>query len=378
MIYVSNPVGQTWAFGIIFVTALILSTKIIKKHKVFPNSVTQELKGFAILAIIFAHIGYILSTNQRFLWPFSIMAGIGVNLYLFLSGYGLSMSSLKKPLTPLRFYKKRLLSLYLPFWVTLFIFIVLDLILLSRTYSFSDITKAFLGIFQTADINYTLNSPLWFFTLIIAYYLVFPLIFMKKRLWLSSIVLIVLGYWLVHSDLSWMNDINRLYKVHYLAFPLGMLLAWLVSSKNIVSNKFNLFISGLRGYFSERTKSNLLLCVSLLIILVFLIAYGAYHSFAGTGTYKEQLVSLLVMFGIIILFVLKKIQIGMLYIFGLYSYEVYLLHWPIMSRYDFLYPILPPWLATIAYLALFLGLGWGLNRMTIFILSKARVKSIET
>jgi len=43
---------------------------------------------------------------------------------------------------------------------------------------------------------------------------------------------------------------------------------------------------------------------------------------------------------------------------GTYSYEMYLLHWPLLSRYDFLYRTLPASLATFAYLALFIGLGW--------------------
>jgi peptidoglycan/LPS O-acetylase OafA/YrhL len=375
MLYVNNPIQQTWFFGLIFIAALLLSIKFVKKNKIFPHSVTQELKGFAILAIIFAHIGYILSSDQRFLWPFSIMAGVGVNLYLFLSGYGLSMSNLKKPLSPIKFYKKRLISLYMPFWIILILFIILDFVLLGLTYSLSDMLKAGLGVFQTADINWALNSPLWFFTLIIAYYLIFPLIFMKKKLWLSAIILMILGCWLVYSNLAWMSDINRLYKVHYLAFPLGMLLAWLVSGKNFVSKKFNLIFIKLKLFFAQKSAIGLLLYGLFILALIILVGYGGYHSFAGSGTYKEQLVSLLVMFGILLLFVFKKIQLGLLYIFGLYSYEIYLLHWPIISRYDFLYPYMPAWLATVIYLAIFLILGYLLSFVTDQILIKSKIKS---
>jgi len=48
---------------------------------------------------------------------------------------------------------------------------------------------------------------------------------------------------------------------------------------------------------------------------------------------------------------------------GVYSYETYLLHWPLMSRYDVFYHTLPAWIATIAWLAAFIGLGWMLRKV---------------
>ena len=56
----------------------------------------------------------------------------------------------------------------------------------------------------------------------------------------------------------------------------------------------------------------------------------------------------------------------MLELWGIYSYEIYLLHWPLMYRFDFVYKILPPALATCLYLFIFIGLGMVLQRASLW------------
>ena len=92
-IEVTSPVTQTQIFALIFCLALFLSARRKKEILSFSKETTQDLKGFAILAVILSHIGYFLSTDDKFLFPFSILAGVGVNLFLFLSGFGLTVSS---------------------------------------------------------------------------------------------------------------------------------------------------------------------------------------------------------------------------------------------------------------------------------------------
>lgn len=108
LISITNPIQQTWIFSIIFFAALLIFIKPRKITEWFPASLTTELKGMAILMIVLSHIGYFLATDTRFLWPLSIMAGVGVNLFLFLSGFGLTASQIKNNLKPWQFYKKRL------------------------------------------------------------------------------------------------------------------------------------------------------------------------------------------------------------------------------------------------------------------------------
>ncbi|MFW0696992.1 acyltransferase, partial [Aliarcobacter butzleri] len=56
----------------------------------------------------------------------------------------------------------------------------------------------------------------------------------------------------------------------------------------------------------------------------------------------------------IVIFVLKKVDNKFLAIYEVYSYEVYLIHWPLIGRYDFFFVYLPSWAAVICWLVAFI------------------------
>src|SRR3989339_1241391 len=113
-ILVNSPVISTYVFIIIFLVVVLATIRRKGTQEFFSATVSQELKGLAILMILFGHIGYFLAEDHRFLFPLSISAGVGVNLFLFLSGYGLASSALSKSLSIFQFYKKRLAKLFIP------------------------------------------------------------------------------------------------------------------------------------------------------------------------------------------------------------------------------------------------------------------------
>jgi peptidoglycan/LPS O-acetylase OafA/YrhL len=362
-ISLNNPIGQTWIFTIILLVGLFIFVKPREIKEWFPAEVTTELKGLAILMIVLSHIGYFLVTDHRFLWPLSIMAGVGVNLFLFLSGFGLSVSQLRKKLSVGQFYKKRLLKLFQPFWLVLAIFLIIDLVFLKITYSWGFIGKAVIGIFTHADLYQDLNSPLWYLTFILGYYLLFPLVFSRKYPWLTAIILYLVGYLVIYFQPTRLDYVLHLYKVHIFAFPLGVLAAGLLGR--------------LKGpEILEKFGRGMRILVYYLIPLVFLgiFVYANINSGIGEPTggnklqsillNKEQLMSTLAVLAICLVFALKKIEFRLFYWFGLYSYEIYLLHWPIMYRYDIFYSWLPAWLATILYLGLFIGLSCLVKKIT--------------
>ena len=102
--------------------------------------------------------------------------------------------------------------------------------------------------------------------------------------------------------------------------------------------------------------------LSLALIGVFM--YTAVNSNVGTTPDLEQVTSIVTMAAVTILFLMKKFEIKLLYIIGVYSFEIYLLHWPILYHYDFVFKFLPAWLAMAAYLAIFIGLGWCLQKLS--------------
>lgn len=354
LVSINNPILQTWIFSAIFFVVLLLATRRRKITEWFPTSLTAELKGLAILMIVISHIGYFLVTDHRFLWPLSIAAGVGVNLFLFLSGFGLAASQMQKNLTPGQFYKKRLLKIFTPFWLMLVVFVALDFFILKINYSWEFLGKAAVGIFTRADLYHDLNSPLWYLTFIIGYYLLFPLVFFKKCPWLSAIILYAAGYLLVFWSPAFLNNVLHLYKVHLIAFPLGVLVAWAITKLKNPEILERLS----RGW---RAIGYYLVLVGLLALFIYTNTHSGINS-ADASARKEELMSILGILAIVLVFIMKKREFRMLSLFGIYSYEIYLWHWPIMYRYDIFYSWLPAWLSTILYLGLFLGVGWAANR----------------
>ncbi|MFY9082632.1 acyltransferase, partial [Aliarcobacter butzleri] len=70
-----------------------------------------------------------------------------------------------------------------------------------------------------------------------------------------------------------------------------------------------------------------------------------------------------IMMAFIVIFVLKKVDNKFLAIYGVYSYEVYLIHWPLIGRYDFFFDYLPSWAAVICWLVAFILVSMLLNKI---------------
>lgn len=376
MISIIDPVLSTIVFTALLVCGLLITVRKKTSTRLFPVELTEELKGFAILIIIFSHIGYILSSDHSFLWPLSTMAGVGVNLFLFLSGYGLSLSALKKA-PKLKTYARRILQLFIPLWVVISLYFVLDYFVLHISYTAGYVAHSLAGIFLRADALQDVNSVLWFLSLILFYYLLFPLAFMKKRLWASALIVFVVASAIVWLHLDSLRDVMRFYQVHTAAFPLGILAAWLTTTRATET------VAQWRASYTKFRLSNqrgklwdALLYGVTSLILIGAISYVAINSSVDSTIPKEQTISLLTMFLVIALFIHKRIRFGLLAIFGYVSFEIYLLHWPLISRYDFLYSHVPAWLATALYLVIFVALGWLLKLITNWFLSRGSSKNL--
>ena len=106
-ISVADPFLQTIIFAVPLFLAIFLTVRKDKNPNELSIDHTNELKGIAIMMVIFSHIGYFLDSKDAFLYPLSVAGGVGVNIFLFLSGYGLTISSLKSSLSVFGFYYKR-------------------------------------------------------------------------------------------------------------------------------------------------------------------------------------------------------------------------------------------------------------------------------
>lgn len=374
LILINSAVFSTVIFSIVFFLAIFASSRFKKTKEILPNSLSAELKGLAIFFIIFSHIGYFLVADHRFLFPLSIMAGVGVDLFLFLSGFGITASAIKNNFSPASFYKKRLLKLFTPFWIILISFLALDFLVLGITYSWQFTLKAIFGFFPTADLYNDLNSPFWYFTLILFYYLVFPWVFSKKYVWVSAIVIYDITWLILQQNFEIISKVSFFYNLHIMAFPLGMLFFWLSSKFDFVALKDKV-ISNLKiNKYVNKYAVSVVQCLLSTFLAVF-IYYLAYEFGYIPNLAKAQLFSVFTMFLVVLFFIIKKFEFRLLGLFGLYSYEIYLFHWPILYRYDFLYKYTPAYIATILYLILFLILAWLLQKLSTFILKVVQLRS---
>ena len=350
----------------VLIAVLLLTFKRSKHTDLFPISVTQELKGLGILTVVFAHFAYMLVTNADFLFPLSIIAGVGVDLFLFMSGYGLTVGMLKKPLPILEFYKRRVIKIFIPFWVAIILIFAANAIFLDIHYSVPYMIQSLLGWFPTAEGFDDVNSPFWYITWMMMFYVLFPLVFSTKRPWLSAIILAVIATLIgVYNPLN-MGD-NWLHRLHTVAFSLGIVFAWVLFE---TKDKENKFVAHLKEF---RNKAKIMPYV-IIALMLGVVVYMSLHTTAnhwptltailGKGYFVDQLTSIILMFAFIVIFSLKKFDNKFLSIYGLYSFEVYLIHWPLIGRYDIFFDYLPSWAAVIAWLVTFIVVSWLLQKIT--------------
>ena len=348
------------------IIVLLITLRKSQHNDVFPISVTQELKGLGILTVVFAHFAYMLVTNADFLFPLSIIAGVGVDLFLFMSGYGLSVGMLKKPMPALEFYKRRLIKIFIPFWVALIILFAADAMFLNVFYTPSYMIQSFLGWFPTAIGDADVNSPFWYITWMIMFYALYPLVFSVKRPWLTALILAVIATLIgVYNPLD-MGD-NWLHRLHTLAFPLGIIAAWLLMKTKEKENKLVKYLEDFRN------KSTGMGRYAIIIVMFVIVVYMSLHTTAnhwptltallGKGYFVDQFTSLVIMFAFIVIFSLKKLDNKFLAIYGVYSFEVYLIHWPLIGRYDIFFDIFPAGVAVILWMITFILVSWLLQKI---------------
>lgn len=374
-----NTVLATYIVIVALLLVLFLTLKKSQHTDVFPIPVTNELKGLGILTIVFAHFAYMKVTNADFLFPLSIIAGVGVDLFLFMSGYGLSVGMLKKPMKTLEFYKKRVIKIFIPFWVTLIIIFVADAIFLKEYYMATSLTttgeggsvflyilRSMFGFFPTALGFGDVNSPFWYITWMILFYLLYPILFFKDKPWLTALLIAIIATLIGTFNPGDLGD-NWLHRLHTLAFPMGIVAAWLLQVKEGKENKLVNFIKEFR---LKKFGIVRYLIIALMFVIVY---YVSLHTTSASwptltqifvnGFYVEQLMSLIIMMAFIVIFVLKKVDSKFFAIFGVYSYEVYLIHWPLIGRYDIFFTYLPSWAAVIAWLVAFILISMLLNKI---------------
>ena len=295
---------------IIFMCLLLVLYSInFSKNKMnfMDKKFTNNLKGLAIVTIVWAHVGGVL--NVQFI---QFIAGIGVCIFLICSGYGMQESYKKKKFD--NFWKKRITKIYLPFCLV-------ELIGMIVFYEF-DIKKYLLDISFIQKIT----AYSWYMSYIIVCYIMF---YIWKKISLKFnisenksiiILLILFASWFIIESLFLVNPLMPFLKARQmLAFPFGVILS---QKRDIVDN-----------ILKNKIKKYMWIVILGLFTCGLLFMGITQLSFIKKLNYLTQnILSLFTIFPItiailaILFYNNRVIDNKFLNVLGKYSYEIYLVH----------------------------------------------------
>ena len=138
----------------------------------------------------------------------------------------------------------------IPLWCVIGILLLCDALFLGRVYNPGMIAKNIFAFFPHADLYADIDSPLWFITIIVFYYLLFPLVFVKRAPWLTALFLFISGFVITRAELPVTIGVASLYKLHIIAFPLGIAAATIIQSANFKRWHSALMSSGVVSFVS--------------------------------------------------------------------------------------------------------------------------------
>lgn len=139
------------------------------------------MKGYSILTIVIFHLGQAMQL-PLLMTQLINFGGTGVHAFIFVSGFGLYLSHLRKPLSYPQFLKKRFTKIYLPY----IIIVALSALVSLFIPVYDNSLYAFLGhvfLYKMFDENIigSYGYQFWFISTIIQLYLVFPVIIRLKK-----------------------------------------------------------------------------------------------------------------------------------------------------------------------------------------------------
>ncbi len=185
----------------------------IGKQELINRGETNLLKGIATIFVILAHLTIPIDTevNSYFLKPFSVLGGIGVLIFFFLSGYGI-YQAYEKGGGRKYFIKKRIIGMYIPYVIIKLLFLFANLVLGTMK----------MGM---ACISYVLYGD-WFIDVILIEYFIFYIMWclqekigINRALLLNYIVnmAVIISFIVYGMNPRWYNGL--------LLFPIGMTVA---------------------------------------------------------------------------------------------------------------------------------------------------------
>lgn len=293
----------------------------------FTKQHTQIAKGFAIILMLFDHLYWMdygkysalikLPNGQDIPWMIGSIGNICVAMFLFLSGYGMYVSTKKKIHFGIRDALIRIKNLYVQYLLITTVIIILDLIF--GKIGFEPL-KIILNILA---LNYTYNKFAWFMITYIVIMLVFPIthFILQKCNWILEVIIILCikgGITVLYSLVSAGIDIPEIiYKVcfePFMFFP--VFLIGYFCAKHLIMEKS---IEKIRKKPRGNVKIVMFMIFGVTLLFMFLVE----------NTIFDNITAPLLVFSTAYLLkgtVIEKIVSFM----GRHSTNMWLIHYPIM------------------------------------------------
>lgn len=269
---------------------------------------TVSEKGIAAVMIVFHHISQMIELPKYFVLM-NYIGFIMVAIFFFISGYGLSYGLENKEGYLNNFFKKRILSILIPYWIVNTISVIYYAVN-SKVFTPVEYIASYLG-FNTV-------TGTWFVTAILIMYLAFWLCYKlycnKKTSWNVS-TLLLLAIIVVYCAVCYKFEENTSFTASISAFALGVVWNRLFNKRflKFLSSKYAVKLCGITVLFGVVFAGRLFLSyigVNYEILHIFLrnIVTVCFILFLLTVTYKIDF---------------KNKFITEL---GKYSYEIYICH----------------------------------------------------
>ena len=373
-------------FSLLLLTFLSIA-KVKEKGALLDFNETQQLKGLAVLLVVLGHLEIYVLEKPNYI-PHTAPWGLAV--FAVLSGYGLERSHHMRRSNLSQFTKRRINRLFIPYWIAALFFIILDYYILSKTYSLKFIIRTLLGINFDVPMNPLYGGIRWFITFILFYYCVFFLstCFQNKItriLFLFAVPTVVCFLDPLYKVLGFVPDAqNRFYDLFclfphkyynpwrnfFLLFPCGCVLGmsyesimkacgkipktwWKLILLTVLSVCACIFVSEITEYLISCYKIFKTIILYKLIVSIFVNIKWIFI-----------VLSVILMFSFLRSFSLYS---RFLYLLGLLSYEIFLLHSSFVNKYDFVFHRMPPKYAFFIFLMVICCLSYGLKKGSSYV-----------
>ena len=325
IIFENNYYLYAFVYLVIPIMILIGAEFTLKKEgisHILAKNDTDIIKGLSVLAIVVHHV-VVEMPNQGFMRPFILAGYLGVGVFLFMSGYGLMISLLKKENYLKGFVTKRISKIYLPFFITNIFFIMMSILLLDENYGIETF------LLSSIEIKFP-GFVLWYVKATFLFYLVFYLVFkyFKQKNGIKLVFLYALIYtfvcrYVLQLDTYWYNTAFCFPVGVYFAFHKDLIITFIKHHYyQVVGFSFLLFALTTIIYYKNALPGGILFNIfSALSFIVFLISIihgvqltSKILTFIGQISYEMYLVHL----------VMLHLYFNLLSLEGSFSFYIYL------------------------------------------------------